>query len=74
MKKRFKKHIAGRGGWSEWVYPEHKSYLMKCCDCDLVHELQFGTFLEREKKRGTFKVVMLPPEIRVMFRARRHKE
>ena len=28
--------------WSEWVCPDPKSYLMKCCDCGLVHEAEFG--------------------------------
>lgn len=26
-------------GWSEWIHPL-PGYLMKCCDCGLVHELQ----------------------------------
>ncbi len=32
---------AGRGGWSEWVMPIPKGYLMKCCDCGLSHRLNF---------------------------------
>lgn len=67
---RFKKMVAGRGGWSEWVFPKD-NYLMKCCDCGLVHEMQFKTFLEKDRKRGAFEVVPLPPQIRPMFRARR---
>lgn len=27
-------------GWSEWVHPL-PGYLMQCCDCGLVHEMQF---------------------------------
>lgn len=73
MKVKFKKHKAGKGGWSEWVFPTEK-YLFKCCDCGLVHEIEFGTFVERDKKRGVYEVVKLPKEIRVMFRARRYKE
>lgn len=71
---RFKKHTAGRGGWSEWVYPKPaKNYLMKCCDCGLVHELQFRTFAEANSKRGAFEIVPLPWPIRAMFRARRSR-
>ena len=70
--KKFKKHKAGKGGWSEWVYPTTK-YLFKCCDCNLVHELEFATFVEADRKRNTFKVVKLPSQARAMFRARRHK-
>ncbi len=49
IKKKFKKHTAGRGGWSEWIYPT-KDYLFKCCDCGLIHHLQFKTFLERDRR------------------------
>ena len=39
----FIKHeVENPGDWTEWVCPDPKSYLMKCCDCGLVHEVQFG--------------------------------
>ena len=70
----FKHHKAGRGGWSKWVYPT-KKYLFKCCDCELVHELEFKTFLEiNRKKNGQFQVVKLPEQIRPIFRARRYNK
>ena len=25
----------------EWVQPEPRGYLMQCCDCDLVHRMNF---------------------------------
>lgn len=73
--KRFKTMVAvTRGGWSEWVYPRpNAGYFFKCCDCGLVHEMQFATFAETHQKRGTFQVHRLPWPIRVMFRARRMK-
>jgi len=73
---RFKHHTAGWRGWSEWVYPKPKEkYLFKCCDCGLVHELEFKTFIaEDTKKKGLFNVIELPSQIRSMFRARRYKE
>ncbi len=27
-------------GWCEWIHPL-PGYLMQCCDCNLVHEVQF---------------------------------
>lgn len=71
--KRFKQMTATmRGGWSEWVYPSEKeNYFFKCCDCGLVHEMQFQTFAETNQKRGTFRINILPWPIRAMFRARR---
>lgn len=72
---RFKMHTAGCGGWSEWVYPRtDKNYLMKCCDCGLVHEVQFAAFAETKQKRGAFEVHRLPWPIRTMFRARRSRQ
>lgn len=46
---------------------------MKCCDCGLVHEVQFRAFVEtkQNKRRKTFEVVDLPWPVRVKFRARR---
>ena len=33
--------VAGRGGWCEWITPTMTGYLMQCCQCDLIHEVQF---------------------------------
>ena len=60
----------GKSRWSDWVYPV-KGYLMKCCDCGLVHELDFGAFVEGRKKGKYFDVVQLPKQVRVMFRVKR---
>lgn len=69
---RFKVMVEGRGGWCEWVYPTPKGYLMKCCDCGLVHEMEFKAFAEVcQKRRGVFEIVDLPWPIRAAFRARR---
>lgn len=64
---RFPTHKAGRGGWTEWIPPKPDSYFMKCCDCGLVHEMQFRTFI----RKGRSKAVILPAIIQTMFRVRR---
>lgn len=31
-------------GWSEWIHPhgnDAHGYLMQCCDCELIHEMEF---------------------------------
>lgn len=63
---------AGRGGWTPWVQPVMKGYLMQCCDCGLVHEMEFRTLeqVTPATKRGTWKARRLPNG-RVEFRARR---
>ncbi len=30
-----------KDGWSRWEMPAMKGYLMGCCDCGLVHEMEF---------------------------------
>jgi len=68
---KFKKHTAGRGGWSEWVQPKMEGfYLFKCCDCGLVHELEFQTGYKLNKQKLAVK---LPREFISVFRARRRK-
>lgn len=73
MSRRIKAMIAGRGGWCDWIIPIPKGYLMKCCDCGLVHEMEFKPIVEKDRKRGAFKIVELPDNFRVMFRARRER-
>lgn len=38
-------------GPGEWQQPTRKNYLMKCCDCGLVHSLDFRVL---KNGRGTF--------------------
>lgn len=40
----FPKHRAKKGdkrGFMSWKTPNAKKYLLGCCDCGLVHEMQF---------------------------------
>lgn len=40
--KRFRQETAnGSRGFSRWIQPNMPKYLMSCCDCGLVHEMQF---------------------------------
>lgn len=52
-------HVENDGDWSEWVYPNRKRYKFACCDCGLVHDMQFDLI-----KRGEGN--------RIIFRARRN--
>lgn len=59
-------------GWCDWVHPK-PGYLMKCCDCGLVHEVQFKAVRVTKKKRGgwvEFEDVE-DPDVSVVFRAKR---
>jgi hypothetical protein len=41
MTTHFEPVVENDDGWSNWIQPKHDGYLMQCCDCGLVHELQF---------------------------------
>lgn len=47
---------------NEWVQPCRKGYKMMCCDCGLVHELDFR--IVKDKRGRSF----------IQFRARRDDE
>jgi hypothetical protein len=55
------KHVAGEGGWSEWVHPL-PGYRLICCDCGLSHEMEFRVvaneviFRARRHERSTAQV------------------
>lgn len=40
---RYRQETAGEGGgpWSRWVQPRRKGYKLACCDCGLVHAMDF---------------------------------
>lgn len=61
-------------GWSEWVQPTMQRYLMQCCDCGLIHEMQFGALKKGASlPDGSWEGEELDPDVyRVEFRARRH--
>lgn len=64
--KRMRVEKAGTNGWTRWVQPVLIGYLMECCDCALVHRLNFRVY------RGSiqFKVQRAP---RYTARARARK-
>lgn len=37
---RFRREVEGDDGWSDWIHPL-PGYKMACCDCGLVHNLEF---------------------------------
>src|SRR3990167_366674 len=64
LQMRYKKFTTPKDG--EWVQPTMKNYLMACCDCGLIHKLNFRIALGKET------TVVGPPPV-VQFQAFRHK-
>jgi len=54
--------------WSEWVCPNPDEYFMKCCDCGLVHEMQFKVAKYAEGDECEF---VEDVNLQAVFRARR---
>lgn len=71
LKRSYEQMVEGGDGWSDWIHPL-PGYLMKCCDCGLVHDMQFEIALRNETD-----VALNPGESDdgvIIMRARRHPE
>jgi len=69
LPKDFIKHeVENEGDWSEWVNPKPEQYFMKCCDCGLVHEMQFKVAKYAEGDECEF---VEDADLQAVFRARR---
>jgi hypothetical protein len=60
--------VENEGDWSEWVCPDPTQYFMKCCDCGLVHEMQFNVV---KYSAGDKCEDVDDPDVQAVFRARR---
>ena len=71
----FIKHeVKNADDWSEWVCPDPKNYLMKCCDCGLVHEAQFGVVRYKSETEREDCDTVDDPNLQAVFRMRRSEE
>lgn len=65
----FTKHeVESFDDWSGWVSPNPEQYFMKCCDCGLVHEMQFKVAKYSEGDKCEF---VADADLQAVFRARR---
>lgn len=46
MNKKYPKISQNEDGWSAWLKPVMKNYKMGCCDCGLVHNIDFKIIKE----------------------------
>lgn len=60
--------------WSEWVCPDPKSYLMKCCDCGLVHEAEFKVVRYKSETECEDCEPVDDPNLQAVFRMRRSEQ
>jgi len=65
----FIKHeVESPDDWSEWVCPNPDEYFMKCCDCGLVHEVQYRVARYGE---GDYCELVDDKDVQAQFRMRR---
>jgi hypothetical protein len=57
--------------WSEWVCPNPDEYFMKCCDCGLVHEVQYRVARYGE---GDYCELVDDQDVQAQFRMRRRTQ
>lgn len=38
---KYQKHLVDADGWTDWFYPAMNGYKISCCDCGLVHQINF---------------------------------
>ena len=71
---KFKIETEGKNGWCRWVPPVMRGYRMACCDCGLVHDMQFKAVrVTKTRKDGSWEYRDLSTKLfRVMFRAKRN--
>ncbi len=49
--------FVGESGFSRWIRPIERGYRLECCDCSLVHEINFAVVKDVSgKPRATFQV------------------
>jgi len=72
--RRYPRVVQNADGWSDWIHPTMRRYQMGCCDCGLVHTLQFRVELVTKRNRnGSFQTAPVRGEqFRVAFRAGRN--
>ena len=69
-----KHEVENADDWSEWVCPDPNGYLMKCCDCGLVHEAQFGVVRYKSENEREDCEKVDDPNLQAVFRMRRSEQ
>ena len=71
---RYRQEIEGEDGWSGEVAPQMKGYKMACCDCGLVHDIDFKIVkVTKTYKNGRWDAEDIEDtDYRVILKARRN--
>jgi Zn-finger protein len=63
-----------QNGWTDWVILTKEGYKLACCDCGLVHDMDFKIVdIIKENENGTFETkAHKNKKLEIMFRASRN--
>ena len=64
---------ATEDGWCDWVCPKPTGYLMQCCDCGLIHEVESRVAKYEPRPSEVFEVVD-DPDLQVQWRMKRRDD
>ena len=64
---------ATEDGWCDWVCPKPQGYLMQCCDCELIHEVESRVAKYEPRPSEVFEVVD-DPDLQVQWRMKRRDD
>ena len=64
---------ANEDGWCEWVCPKPVGYLMQCCDCGLIHEVESRVAKYEPLPSEMFEVVD-DPDLQAQWRMKRRDD
>ena len=60
-------------GWCDWVCPKPRGYLMQCCDCELIHEVDFRVVRYESEDSEVYEIVD-DPNLQAQMRLRRRDD
>ena len=60
-------------GWCNWVCPKPQGYLMQCCDCELIHEVDFRVVRYESENSEVYEVVD-DPNLQAQMRMKRRDD
>ena len=60
-------------GWCNWVCPKPHGYFMQCCDCELIHEVDFRVVRYESEDSEVYEVVD-DPNLQAQMRLRRRDD
>lgn len=60
-----------KNGWTRWVQPQMRGYIMSCCDCGLAHRLIFRVRKITKKRKNGYDFSVPAKGHIVQFKAQR---